>query len=410
MISTEKKKKNKIRVAILLYKPLPKASPVGGEIAILTLLYVLKKIKHISDIEVLSISNKNVEKKISNNLTIKEIKGHTYPERGIRWLLDLLCLFVFGFKPSLLLIEKNRKILNELAKYNPDLLIVPNSFQVKPIINKYKLFNRKAKIIAYTDSPEVLVASFDYLEATSLPTFMKKLIRRLFYNNYIKFNKKVYTDFIKISDMVVVPTEFDKEEIIHLYNIGKNKIFVIPLISYKKSEIKKMNLISKIKKVVFVGACNFWPNLQAIEIIKQKIAPKLKDIEFIIVGKYCKPQRVDNVNVIGEVKNLDSILRDADAFIAPIVSGRGIKTKILTYFLYRKPVIGTSLAFRGYKVKDNYNAIVEDNIDNIWRRIYELNRNRESILRIQKNSIKVLEDFKISKLKQKWTKLLTYGK
>jgi len=209
---------------------------------------------------------------------------------------------------------------------------------------------------------------------------------------------------------VVVPTEFDKEEILQLSDINKKDVFVIPPISYKENEVRKLKPTSKIKKVVFVGACNFWPNLQAIEIIKQKIAPKLKDIEFIVVGKYCKPQKEDNVNIMGEVKDLDPILREADAFIAPIVSGRGIKTKILTYFLYRKPVIGTSLAFRGYKVKNNYNAIVEDNIDNIWRRLYELNRSKEDILRIQKNSIKALEDFKISKLKQKWIKVLRHGK
>ena len=408
MVSEQGYRKDRLKVAFLLYKTLPMVMG-GGDIAAPTLINILKRIPGIGKIEIFTISDKDYEERIAGSVIQKHIKGYVYPERGFSRFLDLLCLFVFGFRPSLTLIGKNRKVVDALVKYDPDILIAL-SFQVNPIISKFKSINKNAKIIAYTDSPEVLSAVFDYLEATRLPNLLKKFVRVLFYKKYIKFHQKVAVDFIKNSDIVVVPTEFDKEEILQLSDINKKDVFVIPLISYKENEVRKLKPTSKIKKVVFVGACNFWPNLQAIEIIKQKIAPKLKDIEFIVVGKYCKPQREDNVNIMGEVKDLDPILREADAFIAPIVSGRGIKTKILTYFLYGKPVIGTSLAFRGYKVKNNYNAIVEDNIDNMWRRLCELNRSKEDILRIQKNSIKALEDFKISKLKQKWIKVLKYEK
>jgi len=408
MVLEQRHRKDRLKVAFLLYKPLPNVMG-GGDIAVLTLIDILKRIPEVGKIEIFAISDRGYEERVLGNVIQRHINGYSYPEKGFSRFLDLLCLLIFGFRPSLTLIGKNRNVVDALVEYNPDLLIAL-SFQVNPIISKFKSINKNAKIIAYTDSPEVLSAVFDYLEATRLPNLLKKFVRVVFYKRYIKFHQKVAVDFIKNSDTVVTPTEFDKEEILQLSDINKKNVFAIPPINYKENEVRKLKPTSKIKKVVFVGACNFWPNLQAIEIIKQKIAPKLKDIEFIVVGKYCKPQKEGNVNIMGEVKDLDPILREADAFIAPIVSGRGIKTKILTYFLYRKPVIGTSLAFRGYKVKNNYNAIVEDNIDNIWRRIYELNRNREGILRIQKNSIKVLEDFKISKLKQKWTKLLTYGK
>jgi len=408
MVLEQEHRKNELKVAFLLYKPLPKVMS-GGDIAVRTLIDILKRIPEVGKLEIFAISNRDYEEKIFGNVIQKHIKGYGYPERGFSRFLDLLCLFVFGFRSSLTMISKNRKVVDALVKYDPDLLIAL-SFQVNPIISKFKSINKNAKIIAYTDSPEVLSVVFEYLEATRLPNLLKKFVRVLFYKRYLKFHQKVAVDFIKNSDIVVVPTKFDKEEILQLSDINKKDIFVIPPISYKENEVKKLKPTSKIKKVVFVGACNFWPNLQAIEIIKQKIAPKLKDIEFIVVGKYCKPQKEDNVYIMGEVKDLDPILREADAFIAPIVSGRGIKTKILTYFLYRKPVIGTSLAFRGYKVKNNYNAIVEDNIDNIWRRLYELNRSKKDILRIQKNSIKALEDFKISKLKQKWIKVLRHEK
>jgi len=411
MVSKREYKRKQVKIALLLYKPLPKTA-TGGDIAALTLINVLSRLSQVSKIEIFALSDKNYKEKIkiSNNIVIqKHVKGYGYPEKGFSWFFDLLSLFIFGFRPSLVLIKKNKKFLNILARDNPD-FIISLSFPVVPIINGYKLFNKKVKIVSYTDSPEVLSAIFDYLEATKLPKFFKILIRKLFYKKYINFHKKVFIDFIKSSDIVVTPTEFDKNEIAKLSDINKDKIFVIPPVSYRKSEIKKLKPVLKIEKIVFVGACNFWPNLEAIEIIKQRIAPRLRDIEFIIVGKGCKPQKEGNITIIGEVKELEPILKEASAFIAPILSGRGIKTKVLTYFLYQKPVIGTSLAFRGYKVKDNYNVIIEDNIDKIWKRIYELNRNKKLILKIQKNSTKAIEDFKISKVKQKWIKVLRYEK
>jgi len=411
MVLKQRYKRKHLRIALLLHKPLPKI-PRGVDIAALTIINILSRLPQVSKVDIFAISNKDYEEKIkiSNNIIIqKHVKGYGYPEEGFSRFLDLLGLFIFGFRPSLVLIKKNKKFLNILARDNPD-FIISLSFPVVPIINGYKLFNKKVKIVSYTDSPEVLSAIFDYLEATKLPKFFKILIRKLFYKKYINFHKKVFIDFIKSSDIVVTPTEFDKNEIAKLSDISKGRIIVIPPISYKKEEIKKIKPVSKIEKIVFLGACNFWPNLEAIEIIKQRIAPRLRDIEFIIVGKGCKPQKEGNITIIGEVKELEPILKEASAFIAPILSGRGIKTKVLTYFLYQKPVIGTSLAFRGYKVKDNYNVIIEDNIDKIWKRIYELNRNKKLILKIQKNSTKAIEDFKISKVKQKWIKVLRYEK
>ncbi|MGC8680357.1 MAG: glycosyltransferase family 4 protein, partial [Candidatus Micrarchaeia archaeon] len=135
-------------------------------------------------------------------------------------------------------------------------------------------------------------------------------------------------------------------------------------------------------------------------------APKLKNIEFIIVGKGCRPEIDGNVHILGEVKNIDYVMKKADAFIAPLISGKGLKTKILTYFEYKKPVIGTSLAFRGYNVKNRVNCIIEDNVDKFYLRIDELNEDPRLIKRIQSNMDEVLLDFSEKELKKKMNSVL----
>lgn len=401
-ISNERK--DRIKIAIILYKPLPEIKG-GGDIAVSTIIEVLERIRRVGKIKIFAISSKDEEKKVSNKTIQKLIKGWRYQEKGAGRILDLLGLSFFGFRTSLLFISRNRKFLNELIAFNPHIIIAP-SFQVSGLIEKYKKVNRKTKIVVYTDSPEVIRSVFNYLETIHLPRFIKYVVRKLLYERYINFSLKIFSNFVKNADIIIAPTSFDKEEIAKMIpQNNEKKVFVIPPVVWggKKIEVKP---IKNIAKIAFIGAADFWPNMEAVEIIKEKIAPKLKDIEFIIIGKGWKPKREENVNFIGEVKNLDPILKEASAFIAPVVSGSGMKTKILTYFQYGKPIIGTPLAFRGYNVKDEYNAIIEDNINNFYLRIIELNKNKNLIDRIQRNSIKAISNFKIGNITKMWYKVL----
>ena len=95
-----------------------------------------------------------------------------------------------------------------------------------------------------------------------------------------------------------------------------------------------------------------------------------------------------------------------DAFIAPITSGAGMKTKIATYLEAGKPIIGTSVAFEGYGIKDKVDGIVEDNLESIYKRIGDLNENPRKILTIQKNMRKILIKFSEEAIVRKWKKVI----
>jgi hypothetical protein len=99
MVLKREYKRKQVKIALLLYKPLPKIA-TGGDIAALTLINVLSRLSQVSRVKIFAISDKDYEEKIkiSNNIVIqKHVKGYGYPEKGFSWFFDLLGLFIFGF-------------------------------------------------------------------------------------------------------------------------------------------------------------------------------------------------------------------------------------------------------------------------------------------------------------------------
>ena len=75
------------------------------------------------------------------------------------------------------------------------------------------------------------------------------------------------------------------------------------------------------------------------------------------------------------------------------------------YLVNRKAVIGTPRSFKGYAIKDGYNAIVENDINNYAKRITELERDPSLFEAIQKNSISALKGCSKREVKEKWDDL-----
>ena len=91
--------------------------------------------------------------------------------------------------------------------------------------------------------------------------------------------------------------------------------------------------------ILFVGSLGYGPNTEAVEIICRSINPLLNnaqnfDYKILICGSGL-PESLsslkESANVIftGFVKDIDLYFRGADVFINPIISGGGIKTKLV---------------------------------------------------------------------------------
>jgi polysaccharide biosynthesis protein PslH len=121
--------------------------------------------------------------------------------------------------------------------------------------------------------------------------------------------------------------------------------------------------------VVFVGAMSFPPNVAAVRWFVDEVLPGLRsvrpDVTVTIVGRDPEPAVLalaadPAIIVTGAVDDVRPFLARAAVVIAPMVSGSGIKNKILEAMAMRRPVVATSLAAEGIAATPGLDLLVAD--------------------------------------------------
>jgi sugar transferase (PEP-CTERM/EpsH1 system associated) len=112
--------------------------------------------------------------------------------------------------------------------------------------------------------------------------------------------------------------------------------------------------------VVFTGAMDYWPNVDAVCWLARTVLPKLRvakpEIRFYVVGM--NPRRAvrrlagDGVVVTGRVLDVRPYLRHARVAVAPLRVARGLQNKVLEAMAMGRPVVATEGATVGLSLKD----------------------------------------------------------
>lgn len=109
-------------------------------------------------------------------------------------------------------------------------------------------------------------------------------------------------------------------------------------------------------RVVFTGVMRYPPNVAAAEFLVNDVLPKLHVVvpsaKVAIVGRDPAPKvmrlsAMSGVEVVGEVPDLRPWLRASRAYACPMVSGTGIKNKLLEAMACGVPCVSTPLGTRG---------------------------------------------------------------
>lgn len=128
------------------------------------------------------------------------------------------------------------------------------------------------------------------------------------------------------------------------------------------------NLVVKPFTLFHVGSMDWKPNIEAIDWFLSKVWPtihrELPEARMFIAGRRM-PQRllnsrIDGVSVVGEVDDAMLFMADKSVNVVPLLSGSGIRVKILEAMSMGKPVVATSVAARGIKYTDGENLLIAD--------------------------------------------------
>lgn len=108
--------------------------------------------------------------------------------------------------------------------------------------------------------------------------------------------------------------------------------------------------------VVFTGAMDYWPNVEAVQWFAQRVLPSLRvncpGTSFSIVGarptaRIATLGRLPGVTVVGSVPDVRPYLTHAALAIAPLRIGRGVQNKVLEAMSMQKTVLVSPAALEG---------------------------------------------------------------
>lgn len=125
---------------------------------------------------------------------------------------------------------------------------------------------------------------------------------------------------------------------------------------------------SRRMRIAFEGNMGFPPNVEAAQTLCRDILPlvrsKIPDVEIAIIGRDPTPEVValagNGVEVTGLVDDVRPHLAGCAVFACPMQSGAGIKNKILQAWSMGLPVVATTLATGGLRVRNDINALLAD--------------------------------------------------
>lgn len=113
---------------------------------------------------------------------------------------------------------------------------------------------------------------------------------------------------------------------------------------------------------LFVGS-KHPPNLAAVERLRA-LAKQRPGIAFVVAGSVAAPGRAGNLLTTGPVEDaaLSLLYHLASLVLIPLESGSGSSLKTVEAMAAGRPVLGTSVAFRGMAVRAGEDCVIEDDL------------------------------------------------
>ena len=143
--------------------------------------------------------------------------------------------------------------------------------------------------------------------------------------------------------------------------------------------------------ILFTGVMSYAPNILAAEFLAQRVIPLVRarkpEARLAIVGRSPAARvqalaALDGVDVIGEVPDLRPWLRRGRAYACPMLSGTGIKNKLLEAMASELACVVTPLALQGLKVTRGVELLVGESENELADRLLEVLEDDETARRL----------------------------
>jgi len=285
--------------------------------------------------------------------------------------------------------EMVQKLETLFAQEKFDVVILESIFvgNYIEIIRKYS----QARIL-------LRVHNIEYLIWERLSKQEKKPVKKAAYRYLANSLKRFELALFKKIDGYMPITEVDylffKEKYPLL--LGKVIPFGIDLSTYQYENRK----IDENKISLFhIGSMNWQPNIEGmiwfLENVWKKVVAKHPNLTLVLAGKGNKAVLDDialrNVQIFDFVESAQQFINEHDIMIVPLLSGSGMRIKIMEGLALGKPIITTAIGAEGIEITDKKNIFISNTPEAMAQTIDFCVNHVEKCEEVGKNARKLIE-------------------
>jgi len=229
-----------------------------------------------------------------------------------------------------------------------------------PVIRGYST----SKIVLRQHNIEHLIWKRMYLQNRFSP-------KGLYFYHLYKTLKNYELNIINEVDAILPITEKDAK---FFRERTQTKIQTIPF-GMDVSEEKEIQ--EPENALFYIGAMNWMPNMEGLRWFLKNVWPaltlKFPKLKFYIAGRetprWLLKLKTKNIIVLGEVENAKQFIRSKKIAVVPILSGSGIRVKIIESMSLGKAVVSTSTGAEGIGYEHGKNIFIADTAKDFIQKI-----------------------------------------
>ena len=224
----------------------------------------------------------------------------------------------------------------------------------------------------------------------------KFFVKRWYINHLARTLKEYELNALETVDGIAAITRKDAA---FFRKFCSKPIIDIPYGVYPEEFTPKSEIEGK-PKFYHIGSMNWMPNEEGIRWFIDEVLPKtvekVPNFVYHLAGRsmpeWLTTLKNPHVDVIGEVPDAKPFVADHDVAIVPLLSGSGIRIKIIESMAMGKTVITTRVGAEGILYDEEVNIIIAENKAKMVEAIRALNENPEIAVRIGQAARKLVEE------------------
>ncbi len=266
----------------------------------------------------------------------------------------------------------HQKLKELLQSETFDFILFEGLF-LSPYLQTVRTFS-KAKCILRAHNVEWLI--WKRLAAATTNS-LKKIYLHFLSDRLKRYENKVINNF----DAIVAISELDKN--LFLKDGCNIPIEVAPtgMNTAKYKNIEQMDADSL--SLFHLGSMDWLPNIEAVDWLLKDIWPMIQQksnkVHLFLAGKNMNPKyfniKSENLIVAGEIKDALKFMENKQIMVVPLLSGGGIRIKILEGLAAGKVIVSTSTGAEGINYSDKKNILIADTPEDFTKTILSLLNN-----------------------------------